>query len=85
MHKAAWPEVMVNVHRAWGCTSQGLSVGRRMEGFLLEEGGVEVVLLDLDTAIKKKRVAQIWLSQAVTQSPGGCQAPLLCVLLVAKN
>lgn len=56
-----------------------------MEGFLLEEGGLEVVLLDLDTAIKKKRVAQIWLSQAVTQSPGGCQAPLLCVLLVAKN
>lgn len=27
-HRAAWPEVMVNVYRAWGCTSQELSVRR---------------------------------------------------------
>lgn len=80
MHKAAWPEVMVNVYRAWGSTSLELGgwVGRFL---LLEEGSLGVVLLDLDTAIKKKRVAQTWLSRAVTQSSGGHQLhlPVFCL------
>lgn len=60
-------------------------LGDEWGGFLLlEEGSLGVVLLDLDTAIKKKW-AQTWLSRAVTHSSGGYQAPLLCVLLAAKN